>query len=350
MGIIYLTIGGNRERMGEYQDRERKAKMSRSTISTFKLFELFPDEQAAYDYVEKRLWPNGPICPRCKGFDRIAKRRGGRAGLYCCNVCQRGFTVKIGTIFEDSKVPLRKWLYAMYLVVTARKGISSLQLGKEIGITQKSAWFVLSRLRAACGQNKTLLKGVVEVDETFIGGLERNKHKNRKLNEGRGSVGKIAVMGMRERGGDTIAMPISRNDGDTILGEIKKGVAKGSRVMTDDHRSYSGLSELEYKHDAVNHRDGEYARGDAHTNSIESVWAVLKRGVHGTFHHISAKHLDRYVDEFTFRLNAGKVQRHTTERLDSFVSAVAGKRLSYKRLTKGSTWFDAKEAQWLATN
>jgi transposase-like protein len=318
--------------------------MSRSTISTFKLFEIFPDEVSAYAYIEKRLWPNSPVCPRCKGTERIVSRKS-RAGLYACLPCDREFTVKIGTIFEDSKVPLRKWLYAMYLVVTARKGISSLQLGKEIGITQKSAWFVLSRLREACKQNNVMLQGIVEVDETFVGGLERNKHKGKKLNEGRGSVGKIAVIGMRQRGGNTIAMPISRNDGDTILGEIKQHVSTGTRVMTDDHRSYSGLGELEYKHESVNHSNGEYAKGDAHTNSIESVWAVLKRGVHGTFHHVSAKHLDRYIDEFTFRLNQGKVSRHTTERLDSFVSLVAGKRITYKKLTKGSTWFDDDSLQ-----
>ena len=151
-------------------------------------------------------------------------------------------------------------------------------------------------------------------------------------------------MGMRQRGGDTVAMPIARNDGDTILGEIKKAVSTGSHIMTDDHRSYSGLADMEFKHDAVNHRDGEYVRCETNTNSIESVWAVLKRGVHGTFHHVSKKHLDRYVDEFTFRLNAGKVQRHTTERLDSFVDAVAGKRITYERLTQGKTWFDAEEA------
>ena len=317
--------------------------MSRSTISTFKLFELFPDEETAYAYIEKRLWPQGPICPRCKGSDSTTKRQGGRVGLYACNTCERAFTVKIGTIFEDSHISMRQWLYGMYLVMTARKGVSSLQLAKEIGITQKSAWFLLSRLREACKQTGVSLEGIVEVDETFIGGKEINKHKSKRLNEGRGAVGKTAVIGMRQRGGNTIAMPISRNDGDTILGEIKKGVAKGSRVITDEHRSYSGLSDLDYKHQSVNHSGGEYARGDANTNSIESVWAVLKRGAYGTFHKISLKHLDRYVDEFTFRLNAGKVSRHTMERLDSFVSAIAGKRLTYERLTKGTTWFDAKE-------
>jgi transposase-like protein len=316
--------------------------MSRSTISTFQLFEKFPNEASAYAYVEKRLWPNGPVCPRCKAVERISKREKGRTGLYCCNACQREFTVKIGTIFEDSKVPMHKWLYAMYLVVTARKGISSLQLGKEVGITQKSAWFVLQRLRTACGQNKAILQGIVEVDETFIGGLERNKHANKKLNEGRGAVGKTAVIGMRQRGGDTIAMPIARNDGNTILGEINKAVSKGTRIMTDDHRSYSGLADMEFKHESVNHSGGEYARGEANTNGIESVWAVLKRGVHGTFHHVSKKHLDRYVDEFTFRLNAGKVSRHTLQRLDSFVDAIAGKRITYTQLTKGKTWFDAE--------
>ena len=174
--------------------------MSRSTISTFQLFEKFPNEATAYAYVEKRLWPNGPVCPRCNGTERIVTRKS-RVGLHACLPCDREFTVKIGTIFEDSKVPLHKWIYAMYIVVTARKGVSSLQLAKEIGITQKSAWFVLQRLRTACGQNKAVLQGIVEVDETFIGGLERNKHANKKLNEGRGSVGKTAVIGMRQRGG-----------------------------------------------------------------------------------------------------------------------------------------------------
>jgi transposase-like protein len=303
---------------------------------------MFPTEESAHVYVEKRLWSKGPVCPRCKGTERIAKRHS-RAGLYCCNPCDREFTVKIGTIFESSHIPLRKWLYAMYLVVTARKGISSMQLAKEIGVRQGTAWFILSRLREACKANNKVLEGIVEIDETFIGGLERNKHEHKKLNEGRGSVGKIAVIGMRQRGGNTVAMPISKIDGETIHGEIKRAVAVGSRLLTDDHKSYLGLDK-KFTHESVNHSGKEYARGDVNTNSIESVWAVLKRGVHGTFHHVSKKHLNRYVDEFTFRLNEGAVQRHTTERLDSFVELVAGKRITYEQLTKGKTWFDAQEA------
>jgi transposase-like protein len=306
--------------------------MSRSTISTFKLFEMFPDEATAREYLEGRLWPNGAICPECKASERITTRKG---GYYRCNACKFDFTVRTGTIFGRSHVPLHKWVYAMYLLVTARKGISSMQLAKEIGVTQKSAWFMLHRLREACGSDTDLdqLRGVIEIDECFVGGKEGNKHEGKKLNAGRGPVGKVAVLGMRERGGRTRGAVVEIRSIQAIQGQIFEKVEVGSQLYTDDHAVFSDLDGLFYRHETVNHSAGEYARGAASTNSIESVWAVLKRGLHGVYHKASPKHLGRYVNEFTFRLNAGDVKRHTLERLDSFIDAVTGKRITYRELT-----------------
>ena len=304
--------------------------MSKSTISTFKLFETFPDEASARTYLEGRLWPNGVKCPECKSGERITARK---AGYYRCNACKFDFTVRTGTIFERSHVPLHKWLYAMYLLVTARKGISSMQLAKEIGITQKSAWFVLHRLREACNDDKSKLSGLIEIDETYVGGKEENKHEDRKLKAGRGPVGKATVLGMRERGGKTLAMLIESPSMMEIQGAIFARVKFGSSLMTDNATAYKGLNGSIYKQDSVNHSAKEYVRGMVHTNGIESVWAVLKRGLHGVYHHASVKHLGRYVDEFAFRLNEGNVTRHTLERLASFVDATAGKRITYKELT-----------------
>ncbi len=301
------------------------------TISTFQLFQLFPDAESARLYLEARLWPNGVKCPICASGERIGTRKG---GYYRCNACSEDFTVRTGTICERSHVPLHKWLYAMYLLVTARKGISSIQLSKEIGITQKSAWFVLHRLREACGDDLTKLQGIVEIDETYIGGKEAAKHEGKKLKAGRGAVGKAAVLGMRERGGKTFAAPVDDVNMDTVHHAIHARVAVGSTLHTDEATAYNGIGGLFFRHDAINHSAGEYRRGDVTTNSIESVWALLKRGVHGVYHHTSRKHLGRYVNEFAFRLNDGNVKRHTLDRLDSFVRATAGKRITYKALTQ----------------
>jgi transposase-like protein len=300
------------------------------TISTFQLFQLFPDQESARDYLEARLWPEGVKCPFCGAGEKVTARKD---GYYRCNPCKQDFTVRTGTIFERSHVPLHKWIYAMYLLITSRKGISSMQLSKEIGITQKSAWFVLQRLREACGSDFSKLSGIVEVDEMYVGGKEGNRHASKKKNLGRGAAGKKAVLGMRERGGRTKAMPISSPDSNNLQSNIHAHVAVGSSIHTDEYRSYNGIGGMFYNHETIRHNAGEYVRDGVTTNGIESVWAVMKRGLHGVYHHASEKHLGRYVNEFTFRLNDGNVKRHTLDRLDSFVKATAGRGITYKKLT-----------------
>jgi transposase-like protein len=304
--------------------------MSRSTISTFQLFQKYPDAESARKYLESRLWPNGPICPTCRKGERIGVRKG---GFYRCNACKLDFTVRTATIFERSHIPLHKWLYAMYLLVTSRKGISSLQLGKEIGIRQASAWFLLHRLREACGNDLTMLRGIVEVDEVYIGGLELNKHMSKRMYGTDGVPRKTVVIGLRERGGRTKAVLPETVSVATIEKAIRDNVELGSSIHTDEFSAYRRVKKT-YDHKTVNHKKDEYSHNGVTTNSIESVFAVLKRGLHGIYHHASKKHMGRYVDEFTFRLNDANVRRHTWDRLDSFVDAVAGKRLTYERLTR----------------
>jgi len=304
--------------------------------SAFDFFQKFPDEKTAREYMETARWPNGIRCIHC-GHDTVYKIRDGK--IYTCKSCRKQFTIRTGTVMEASHISIRKWMYAMYLVSTSRKGISSVQLSKEIGITQKSAWFMLHRIREACGMEaSTKIGGTVEADETYVGGKEKNRHNSKKLKIGRGVAGKAIVFGARNREGEIRTRVIESTEGVVIRSAIEDNVAKGSKLYTDEHRSYKTLNG--YDHKSVNHGIEEYVRGDVHTNSIESVWALLKRGHYGTFHQWSKKHLEKYVDEFAFRLNTKELPAFNNNQkacgisfMGILVAAMENRRITYRALT-----------------
>jgi len=252
-----------------------------------------------------------------------------RKGVYKCKACRKQFTVRIGTIFEDSKLPFTKWLMTIHLMTSSKKGISSLQISRELGITVKSAWFMTHRIREAMRQTSNEpLGGTVEVDETYVGGKPRYKGTNKR---GRGTS-KAPVMVLVERDGRARAMPIDNVTAKTLRGEVVKNVAEGAVIMTDELASYTGLADRFAGHQTVNHGAGEYVRTNqdgtkVHTNTAESFFALIKRGHYGIFHQLSKKHLHRYVQEFSFRWCHRKCT--DGERMIAAILGVVGKRLFY---------------------
>jgi len=300
------------------------------TLSSYEILHKFSNESVAVSYFEDIRWKNGKCCPHCN-HDKITKCT--RAYFYYCPKCKKKFTVKTNTVMDHSHIGVGKWMYAIYMILTARKGISSMQLSKELGITQKSSWFMLQRIRTAC-TTKEKLCGIVEVDETYIGGKEDNKHEINKQRLGRGSVGKIPVFGMKSRNGRTKAIVLENVTKDTIQEIIRKNVRKGSVICSDDFKSYKGLNKT-YSHYVVNHSAKQYVDGMAHTNGIESMWAVLKRGFYGTYHKFSIKHLQKYVNEFSFRLSKGSVKICTQERMNSLLENFSCGKISYNMCIAG---------------
>ena len=289
----------------------------------------FDDLDVCTDFVAKLRWPNGPVCPKCGSLDHsyLSTRR-----LWKCKACKKQFSVKVGTVFEDSPLPLSKWLPAVWLIANSKNGISSHELGRALGVTQKSTWFMLHRIRLAM-QTGSFEKftGTVEVDETYIGGLARNMHKSERRRKitGTGTADKAKVLGMIERGGKVRAEVVPDTKKATLQARVRDRIEPGTAIYTDANYAYTGL-DGDYHHRTVDHAV-QYVDGQVHTNYMENFWALLKRGLHGTYISVEPFHLFRYLDERVFTFNMRELDDYG--RFTSFLCSVAGRRVTWAELT-----------------
>ena len=307
-------------------------KSHRKGLTLLEVADMFKDEEAAKAWLTEQRWPEGPRCPYCDS-PNVQSDIKHKTMTHRCRDCDSKpmVSLRTGTVMEGSKLKYRLWAISIYLFTTNIKGISSMKLHRELGIGQKAAWFMLHRLRKAFEVEVGPFSGTVEVDETFIGGKEKNKH-NSKRSHTRGPSGKAVVVGMKDRATNKVAAkPVPARTKEELQGFISANVSRKAMVYTDDHRSYIGLP---FEHESVNHsRFGEYVRDMTHTNGVESFWALLKRGCYGTYHRLSEKHLERYVTEFAGRHNVREMD--TIARMAFLAKGMVGKKLPYKELTKG---------------
>jgi transposase-like protein len=301
---------------------------------------IFQDTEKARRHLERVRWPDGPVCPHCgvvrDGITAVeGTKRAHRPGLYHCNNCGKQFTVTVGTVYESSHIPLHKWLLATHLMTASKKGISAHQLHRMLGITYKSAWFMAHRIREGMrefhagplgGEGKT-----VEADETYIGGKEKNKHR-RKRTSAVGGAGKEIAFSLVERGGFVRSHHVPKVDAKTLRPLLVAQVDRRSWLMTDDAGQYRLVGDESARHESVNHGIEEYVRGDAHTNTIENYFSILKRGINGVYHHVSQQHLRRYLAEFDFRYNErAALGVDDAQRATKALQGIEGKRLTYRR-------------------
>lgn len=304
-------------------------KAYRHGITVMQMSEMFATEQHAIDWFESLHWPEGEIaCLRCGSLDAY-RVKNGRPMPYRCRDCKKYFSLKTGTVMEDSKLPLRLWAWAIYLELTSLKGVSSMKLRRDLGVRQATAWFMLHRIRAAFADMVPEFEGVIEVDETYVGGLDKNKHHDKKLGRDHWKA-KTAVIGAKDRAtGAVTARVIDRTDSETLQSFVEEMRVPGEMVYTDGNRAYDGLED----HDRVYHSVGEYVRDQVHTNGVESFWSMLKRAHKGVYHRLSAKHLQAYVDTFCGRHNMREMD--TIDQMRLVAAAMVGKRLLYKDLVAG---------------